>query len=444
MDRILEYCAGFDVHKKLIWVCALRVLAGGEVQQVLRSFGTMTRDLLALSDWLAELGVTHVAMESTGVFWKPIYNVLEGRFEILLVNAQHIKQVPGRKTDVKDCQWIAQLLMHGLLKASFVPERGLRDLRDLTRHRAQLVSEKTREANRIHKVLEDANIKLGSVASDILGVSGRDMIRAIISGKEDPEELAELARRKLRNKMAELHLALQGHATEHHRFLLRMHLDHVEYMEKQIEQLTQRIEQLMQEDRLSRGADHQGTPGTRQGPINDPLPPMNLNEAISFLKEVCGTDVVAAQALLSEIGTDMSRFPSAEHLSSWAGMCPGNHESAGKRKSGKTTKGNRWIRSVLCQMAWAASHAKDSYFNSLYHRLAPRRGKKRALVAVGHALLVTIYHMLKNHTHYKDLGSQWFARLHPERLTRYLVKRLEALGLTVTLEELNTTQPVHP
>lgn len=447
MERILKRCAGIDVHSKLIVVCVLRLLGNGQLENIKREFRTMTRDLLALGDWLEQLGVTHVAMESTGVFWKPVYNLLEGRFRVILANARHIKQVPGRKTDVKDSEWIAQLLMHGLINPSFVGERPLRELRDLTRHRSQLVSEKTREANRIHKVLEDANIKLGTVASDILGVSGREMIRSIIKGQQNPEQLAELARRKLRAKIPELRLALEGRVSDHHRFLLKMHLEHVEYLEQQIEQLTERIESHLKEHSSTpdaawpgSGVQEDGLQQQRnaQGCEAEPaqvLPPMSFTEAVEFLDEIAGIDQTAAQCIAAEIGTDMGRFPSDGHLSSWAGMCPGNNESAGKRKNGKTTKGSRWLRAVLCQSAWAATRDKDSYFCALYHRLVPRRGKRRALVAVGHAILVTIYHVLKYHTHYKDLGADWFNRLNPEKLTVYLVKRLEALGHRVILEK---------
>src|SRR5947209_4334028 len=299
MDTLYPCCAGLDVHKATVVACVRTATAGGKARREVRTFGTMTADLLALADWLAGAGVTHVAMESTGVYWKPVFHLLEGRFEILLVNAQHIKQVPGRKTDVKDCEWIAQLLQHGLLRASFVPPQPIRELRELTRQRTQLVGEKSAVANRIQKVLEDANIKLGSVASDVLGVSGRDMLEAIIAGEEAPEKLADLARRRLRSKIPELQLALQGRVTDHHRFLLRLLVEHVNHLESLIAQLGTRIEAVL----------------------------VPFAEAAARLDTIPGVDRRAAEIIVAEIGTDMGAFPTADHLASWAGMCPGNNES---------------------------------------------------------------------------------------------------------------------
>ena len=406
MDVINQRCCGLDVHKKTVVACLRIMDPKGSVRSVVRTFGTITAEVLALCDWLSEAKVTHVAMESTGVFWKPIWNILEGSFQVLLVNARHLKQVPGRKTDVKDCEWIAQLLQHGLLRGSFVPPREIRDLRDLTRQRVQLVSEKTRSVNRIHKVLEDANIKLASVASDIMGVSGRDMLEALVDGQENPDQLAELARRRLRGKIPALKLALHGRFTQHHRFMLRMHLQHIKDLESLIGQLEQRVEEL-----------------TR--PLS---PQLELLQTIPTIKPT------SAAALLAEIGPDMEQFPTSGHLASWAAMCPGNSESAGKRKTGKTGKGNRWLRRALAEPAWAATRTKDTYCQAQYRRLAPRRGKKRALVAVGHTLLVAAYHILKNKVPYKDLGPEHFDRLQPDQLTRYHMKRLESLGHKVTLE----------
>jgi transposase len=405
MEIMYRHCAGLDVHKKSIMANVRQMDDRGKLHVATRKFGTMTRDLLALSDWLASQGVTHVAMESTGVFWKPVFNLLEGRFEVLLVNPQHIKQVPGRKTDVKDCEWIGQLLQYGLLRGSFIPPRPQRDLRDLTRHRAQLVAEQTRIANRIHKTLEDANVKLGSVASDILGKSGRDMIHAIMRGEDDPQKMAELARARLRAKIPELQMALEGRVTEHHRFMLKMLMEHLDMLEELIGQLNQRIEEKM-------------------------LP---FARAIERTCTIPGVDRLTAQNVLAELGTDMTPFPSDGHLASWSGMCPGNNQSAGKRRRGKTTKGNRWLRRSLCQAAWAASRTKNTYFSSQYRRLARRRGKKRAVVAVGHTILSVVYHMLKHETTYAELGADYFDRIEPERLTRYLVKRLESLGHHVIL-----------
>jgi transposase len=370
----------------------------------------MTADLLALSDWLAERGVSHAAMESTGVYWKPVFNVLEGRVAVILVNAEHIKKVPGRKTDVKDCQWIAQLLQHGLLRASFVPPAPIRELRDLTRQRTQLIQERTAAANRIQKVLEDANIKLAGVATDVLGVSGRDMLDALIAGETDPEKLADLARKRLRAKIPELRRALRGRVTDHHRFLLRMHLDHITHLEELIGRLGARIDEAL-------------TP---------------FSEGQERLQTIPGVSQRVAETVLAEIGPRMEQFPSADHLASWAGMSPGNNESAGKRRSGRVTKGNRWLKRALVQAAWAASHTKGTYLAAQYRRLARRRGRKRALVAVGHTLLVIIYHVLKRGTTYAELGTDFLERLEPERLTRQLVKRLEALGNKVTLEPCPT------
>ena len=405
MDTMYRCCAGLDVHKETVAACVRRVDASGRISKEVRTFGTTTGALLKLSDWLTSQGVEAAAMESTGVFWKPIWNILEGALKVILVNARHIKNVPGRKTDVKDCDWIAQLLQHGLLRASFVPERPQRDLRDLTRQRSQLAAEQSRVSNRIHKTLEDANIKLSSVATDILGVSGREMIQALIGGQEDPGQLAELARRRLRNKLPELREALRGHLTEHHRFMLRQLMDHLDYLDRQIAAFEQRIEELMRP----------------------------FQEAIARLTTITGVGELTAQNVLAEIGTDMSRFPSDQHLASWAAMCPGNRESAGKRKSGHTNHGNRWLRTALVQAAWAASHSKNTYLAAQYRRLAGRRGKKRAIVAVAHTMLVMIYHMLKDGVDYHELGPDYLDKLQPQRLTHYLVKRLESLGHQVTL-----------
>ena len=342
MDILHTCCAGLDVHKQKVVACVRR-LQGTKVRQEVRTYRTETNALLDLADWLTEEGVTHVAMESTGVYWKPIWNLFEGLFEMVLANAEHIKKVPGRKTDVKDSQWIAELLQHGLLKPSFVPEQPVRQLRDLTRQRAQLIRQKAQVANRIQKTLEDANIKLASVASDVLGVSGRAMLRAIVAGEKDPIVLAEMARRQLREKIPQLQEALFGEIQEHHRFLLGMLLEQVEFLERQIGRLTTRIDEV--------------------------LPPP-FEEAIQRLETIPGIDRKAAQNIVAEMGADLKPFASAGHLASWVGLCPGNNESAGKRKSGRTTKGNAWLRVVLVQCAWAASHTKESYLRAFYERLA--------------------------------------------------------------------------
>ena len=405
MDTMYRCCAGLDVHKETVAACVRRVDTAGRIDKEIRTFGTTTGELVKLLDWLVARGVEAAAMESTGVFWKPIWTILEGSVKVILVNARHIKNVPGRKTDVKDCDWIAQLLQHGLLRASFVPERPQRDLRDLTRQRSQLTAEQSRVANRIHKTLEDANIKLGSVATDILGVSGREMIRALIAGQDDPNALADLARRRLRAKLPQLREALRGRLSDHHRFMLSQLMDHLAYLDRQIAAFDQRIEELMRP----------------------------FQEAIRRLSTIPGVAARTAQNVLAEIGTDMSRFPTDQHLASWAAMCPGNRESAGKRKSGHTNHGNRWLRTALAQAAWAASHTKNTYLSAQYRRLAGRRGKKRAIVALGHTMLVMMYHMLRGGEDYQELGHDYLDKLQPHRLTRYLVKRLESLGHEVTL-----------
>jgi transposase len=406
METIYPCCAGLDIHKATVVACARRIDPTGRVHETVRTFGTMTAALLALSDWLAEVGVTHVAMESTGVFWKPVFNLLEDRFEVLLVNPRHIKQVPGRKTDVKDCQWIAQLLQHGLLRGSFIPPEPVRGLRDLTRQRSQLVAEKAAVADRIQKVPEDANIKRAAVATDVLGVSGRAMIRALIAGREDPEGLADLARQRLRRKLPELQAALRGRVTEHHRFLLRLLMSHLDSLEGLIATLGARIAAVM--------------------------PPFAA--VVERLQTIPGVGQRVAESLIAEVGTEMEPFPSAGHLASWAGMCPGHDRRAGKHRSGRTTKGDRWLRRTLTQAAWAASHTKGTYLSARYHRLAARRGKKRAIVALGHTLLTIVDHVLKRPTTYVELGADFLDRLEPDRLTRQLVKRLEKLGHKVTLE----------
>jgi transposase len=407
MDTLFAKVAGLDVHLKGIQ-CAVRCRQdSGELFTQVRSFGTMTRDLRALADYLHALGVTHVAMEATGVLWKPVWNVLEGHFTLVLVNPRHLKKVPGRKTDVTDAQWIAQLLQCGLLRGSFVPPRAVRDLRDLTRFRAQLAGEHTRVANRVHKLLEDANIKLGAVATDVLGKSGRKMLRALLAGEQDVEKLAELALGRLREKIPQLRLALEGHCTAHHRYLLGRLLSHLGYLERQTEDLSTRIAVRLAE--------------------------LLPESAFERLDRIPGVNRKMIENILAETGVDMTVFPDEHHLASWCGMCPGNEESAGRRLRSRTRKGNRWLRRALVQAAWAASTAKGSYLRAQYRRLASRRGKTRAVVAVGHSLLVIIFHVLKYNKEYTDLGPDYFDRLEPERMRRYLVKRLQALGYDVTL-----------
>jgi transposase len=407
MDTVYARVAGLDVHKDSVSACVRWVESGGRVAQETRRFGTTTRQLLKLRDWLSQLQVTHVAMESTGVYWKPIYNILEGGFEVLLVNARHVRNVPGRKTDVKDSEWLAQLQQCGLLKASFIPPRPQREWRDLTRTRAQLVRQKASVANRIQKVLEDANVKLASVASDILGVSGRAMLEAMVEGESAPRVLAQMARGRMREKIPQLEEALEGRLSEHHRFLLRSLLDQVAHLEDQIERFEQRIEEL-----------------------NAPFA-----QAVEAIAQMPGLHTTSAQAVISEIGTDMTAFASAENLSSWCGLCPGSHESAGKRQSGRTRKGNVWLRATMIQAAWAATHTKGSYFRAQYRRLVGRRGKKRALVAVAHSQLVIIYHLLTTGRPYEDLGADYFGQRDIEKIARHHIKRLESLGYTVTKKD---------
>jgi transposase len=374
MDLLHDRCAGLDLHKKTVVACLRAVDPDGRVRTQTRTFATMTADLLALADWLAAEGVRHVAMESTGVYWKPVWNLLEGRFELMLVNARPIKQVPGRKTDVKDAEWIAQLLQHGLLSPSLVPPPPIRELRDLTRQRAQLVADKASVANRIHKTLEDANIKLAGVATDVLGASGRAMIARLIQGETDPERLADEAKGTLRRKILPLRQALQGRVTEHHRFLLGALMDQVRQLEGLIERDAARIDEAMRP----------------------------FAAAQERLMTIPGVGRQAAEVLVAEIGPEMAKFPTAGHLASWAGICPGNNQSGGKRRPGKTTKGSRWLRATLVQVAWAASHTKATIFGATYRRWAKRLGKKKALIAVGHKVLVIAYHLLKTGTDYRE------------------------------------------
>jgi transposase len=448
MDTLHPLCAGLDVHKDTVVACVRWLDNRQRPQREVKTFGTTTPDLLELLDWLQAHQVPIVAMESTGVYWKPVFNLLECHLEVLLINPEHIKKVPGRKTDVKDCEWIAQLLQHGLLRASFVPERPIRNLRDLTRQRAQLVGEKARAANRIQKVLEDANIKLGSVATDVLGTSGRAMLRALIDGVANPDTLANLARGLLRKKLPQLRKALTGQVTEHHRFLLRLHLDHLTHIETLIGQLEHRIGAEMEKDRPPEPPPSEGgsvspaaTSGTATAlaaPLSQESPPQpavtGLWAALWLLMTIPGISRRVAEVVLAEIGTDMSRFATHQHLASWAGLCPGNNESAGKRRSGRTAQGNTWLRAALVQAAWAATRTKGTYLAAQYRRLVRRCGKKKALVGVAHSMLVMCYHMLKKGEPYQELGADYLEKLAPEQRARQLVRQLESLGHKVTLE----------
>ena len=402
MEVVYRSCAGIDVHKKTAVVHVKR-----DDYEETRTFQTLTQDLLALRDWLVSHQVTHVAIESTGVYWKPVYNLIEGACEVWLVNAKHVKNVPGRKTDVKDARWLADLLRHGLLKASFIPPAPVRELRDLTRHRAKLQDQQAAVANRMIKILEDGNIKLRNVVSDIQGKSALHMIEQLAAGRSSAEQLAQLARGRLRSKMDELERALEGHVKAHHRFLLRELLDQLRYLEGAVERV--------------------------EGEIEVRMPPFEA--AATIWDAIPGVDRRVAQVVAAEIGIRMEQFPTAGHLASWAGICPGHHQSAGKQHSGKTTDGNVWLRRALIQAAWAASRTKNCYFNSLYHRLAGRRGKKRAVVAVAHSLLVVIYHTLKNGVLYEELGADFFDRTNEERVIKKSIERLNKLGYKVTLEK---------
>ena len=404
MEVVHPRCAGLDVHKKTVVACVM-VPGSKEV----RSFGTMTEDLLRLADWLQQEQVSHVAMESTGVYWKPIYNVLESTgLELLVVNAQHIKAVPGRKTDVKDAEWIADLLKHGLVRASFIPSRPQRELRELVRYRTNLVEQRGHVVQRVQKLLEGANIKLSDVASDVVGVSGLAMLRALASGEQDPERLAEMGKSQLRNKRAELRRALRGSFGEHQRFLLRNQLELLQFLDAQVAELNQEVERRLRP----------------------------FDALLERLRAIPGIGPRNSEQILVEVGTDMSRFPSDSHFASWARLCPGNDESAGKRISGRTGHGSRWLRATMVEAAWSAARVGNSYFAAQYHRLVPRRGKRRAAVAVAHSMLIVIYHLIKDGTVYQDLGGQHFDELDRKRVTRRAVHRLESLGYEVTLKEV--------
>lgn len=396
------------MHAKTVVACLVK---DGKKQT--RTFSTMTDDLLALSDWLTEAGCPHVAVESTGVYWKPVFNLLEGLLEVVLVNARHAKAVPGRKTDVRDCEWLADLLRHGLLRPSFIPPLEIREIRELTRYRQTLVREQTALANRVQKLIEGANIKLGQVSTDVLSVSGRLILQALADGETDAGRLAELARGRLRRKGVELRRSLEGRLTKSQRFVLAELLHRLDEVGAAILRVNERIDEEVRECR-------------------DPF----VAEAVKLLQTIPGVGARVAEVLASEMGVDMTRFPTDSHLASWAGMCPGNHESAGKRLSGKTNKGSTYLRDALIQAAWAASHTKQTYLAAQYRRLVRRKGLKRALVAVGHSILVIAYHILKQRAGYRELGGDYFDRQHTEGIQRHLIRRLERLGLKVTVEPL--------
>lgn len=406
MQVLYPHCAGLDVHKKTVVACLITPAPQGGWQHEVRSFSTMTRDLLALSDWLLEAGCTHVAMESTGEYWKPVFNILEAHFAVLLVNAQHIKAVPGRKTDVKDAQWIAELLQHGLLRASFIPPVAQRELRELTRYRTTFVRERATLVNRVQKVLESANSKLASVATDVLGVSGRARLQALVADETDTGAMAELAKGRLREQREQLVQAREGRVQAHHRFVLTELLGQIDSLEDTIARFAQQIE-------------------AYRAPFA---------EAVELLDTIPGVGQETAEVIVAEMGADMRRFPTARHLAAWAGLAPGNHESAGKQRTGRTRKGNQALRQGLIQAAHAAAHTKNTYLAAQYHRLAARRGSKRAIVAVAHSMLVIAYWLLSRHEPYRELGGDYFDRQRPAATATRLVRRLENLGYHVILE----------
>ncbi len=397
-------CAGLDVHQQTVVACA-RLMADGRVTHELRTFGTSTRDLLTLADWLAEQGCTHVAMESTGVYWKPVWHVLDGQFDLILANAMHIRNIPGRKSDVNDATWIADLLAHGLIRSSFVPPAAIYELRDLTRTRKQLVREIAQHTQRIQKVLEDANLKLTGLLSDILGATGRAILRALIAGETHPDRLAALSQGRLKASPAQLQDALHGRVTAHHRFLLQLHLTQIEALEAAVREVEARL-----------------------GEALAPFP-----ATVTRLTTMPGISTTVARVILAEIGLDMTRFPTAGHLLSWAGLCPRLHESAGKRLSTRTRPGAPWLKTALVQAAWAAVRKPRSYLQAQFLRLKSRRGPKKAILAVAASMLTAAYHMLKHGADYRDLGADHFDRRDKTKLANRLIRRLHDLGLEVDI-----------
>jgi transposase len=408
MEVLYTCCGGIDVHARMLVACLIK---GGRKET--QSFSTMTDELLRLRDWLVAEGCTHVAIESTGVYWKPVFNILEGALEVMLVNAREAKGYKARKTDVIDAEWRADLLRHGLLKPSFIPPLHIRELRELTRYRDSLVRDRVALANRIQKLIESGNIKLGQVASDALGVSGRRMLRALATGETDAERMSALAQRRLKAKQPELKRALEGRLTAAQRWVLGQLLEQYEQVETAIGRVEERI-------------------GQEVANAPDPF----VREAVALLDTMPGIAEGVAQMIVAEIGVEMERFPTAKHLASWAGMCPGNCESAGKRKGGTTRKGNRYLRAALVQAAWAASHTKGTYLAAQYWRLVKRMGKKKALIAVGHSILVIAHQVLKNKVGYQELGGDYFDRRFQNKRRQRLIRQLESLGLKVTVEEL--------
>jgi len=405
MDRVVERCCGLDVHKDTVVACVRTPGEGGKRHQEVRTFGTTTAALLSLRDWLVAERVSLVGMESTGVYWKCPYYVLEDDVECWLLNARHLRNVPGRKTDVGDAEWICQLVEHGLVRPSFVPPKPIRELRNLTRYRKAQIEERGREAQRLDKVLQDAGVKLSSVATDIQGKSARAMLEALVAGERDPQVLAQLALRRMRSKIPELEEALVGRFGAHHALLVRTILAKVDFLDQAIEELSAEIDRVI----------------------------APFGAEVTLLRTVTGIDRRAAEGIIAEIGVDMSRFPTSAHLASWAGMCPGNHESAGKHKGGRSRKGSKWLGALLAECAAAAGHSKGTYLGAQHHRLTGRIGYAKANKAVGHSILVACWHILSKHVPYNDLGDDWFLKRRPEAHARRLAKQIEALGFTVTI-----------
>lgn len=406
METVLTHCAGLDVHQATV-VATVRVPDGASGRRVItETFGTMTPDLVALREWLQAYGVTHVALESTGVYWRPVYYMLEDAFTLLLINMRHLSHVPGRKSDVQDSEWLAQLLEYGLLRSSFVPPPAIRELREVTRYRLQQVRDRAQEVNRLCKVLEDAGLKLTSVASDVLGASGRAMITALVEGTTDPQVLADLARGKLRQKLPQLRRALQGRFRPVHAFLVEQILTKIDFLDETLARITEELDRRLV-----------------------PFEPM-----LKALDTIPGVDRIGAISIVAETGADMSHFPTAAHLCSWAAMCPGQNESAGKRHTGKTRKGNRYLRATLIQAALGAMRTKGSALQARYHRVKRHRGHKKAVVAVGHQILEIAFYLMRDHVTYDELGADYFDRRHAERAVRRHLRQLEALGYRVTIE----------
>lgn len=408
MDVLHQHCAGLDVHKDSVVAC-VRHVVDGTVRREVRTFRTITKELMALSDWLAAEGCTHIAMEATGVYWKPVWHILaDGACELVLANAAHVKNVPGRKTDINDATWLADLMAHGLIRGSFVPDEQTQEMRNFLRTRKQFVRERSSHIQRIQKTLEDANIKLDSVIANVVGLSGRRMIEAIIGGETDPNALAALAHRRLKASSTELEAALRGRITEHHRFMLRLHLDHLDALDAAISRIDQEVDANVEPFR----------------------------RAVQIVSTIPGISILSGEVIVAEIGTDMSRFPTDGHLISWAGFCPKNDESAGKRRSTRMRKGAPWLKTTLIQCAWAAVRTKDTYLQAQFQRLRSRRGANKAIGAVAASMLVAAYHMLKNGALYEDLGANHFDNRAKAKQTLRLVARLKSLGFAVQLTPL--------